>query len=404
MKILITADWHLGKKLHMEDFSQDMALFLDWLLKYIGENEIDLLLVAGDVFDQNNPSNEATKQYYDFLIRLHQTGCKAVITSGNHDSPSFLDTPSSLLQSLGIRVVGRFPGMYQLDQVLLPIKDRSGNSEVVVAAIPFLQDRFIRQVGESEGIKEIDIKIKEGMRKVFKGIGDEMKKRFPDQLHIGMAHLHAQGTKASEAEREIQIGNELGIPSDALDQFNYLGLGHIHTGQPVLEGKIHYASSPISLGFSENFYKHKIIQLDIEGNSFKQSFIPVPRFRSLYQVKGTMQEVEEKLALLTCKYDLTALLDLSIDEPIFDPKIMPRIEALKNEMAARNMKVVSQRVIFRDKSSSRKLGTLAHDRANDLQPAAVFEKIIEGREENEEKAALKDLFNTILADATQQQP
>jgi hypothetical protein len=117
-----------------------------------------------------------------------------------------------------------------------------------------------------------------------------------------------------------------------------------------------------------------------------------------------MQEVEEKLALLKCKYDLTALLDLSIDEPIFDPKLMPRIEALKNEMAAGNLKVVSQRVIFRDKSSSRKLGTLTHDRVNDLQPAAVFEKIIEEREENEEKTALKDLFNTILADATQQQP
>lgn len=404
MKILITADWHLGKKLHMEDFGQDMALFLDWLLRYIGENEIDHLLVAGDIFDQNNPSNEATKQYYDFLVQLPAKGCKAIITSGNHDSPSFLDTPSSLLHSLGTTVVGRFPGMDQVEKILIPVTNRSGKTEAIVAAIPFLQDRFIRQVGESEGIKEIDIKIREGMRKVFKGIGDEMKKRFPDQLHIGMAHLHAQGTKASEAEREIQIGNELGIPSDALDQFNYLGLGHIHTGQPVLEGRIHYASSPISLGFSENVYKHKIIQLDIDGNSFKQTFIPVPRFRSLYQVKGTMQEVEEKLASLKCKYDLPALLDLSIDEPTFDPKLMPRIEALKNEMSAKNLKVVSQRVIFRDKSISRKLGTLAHERVNDLQPAAVFEKIIEGREENEEKSALKDLFNTILADATQQQP
>jgi exonuclease SbcD len=294
--------------------------------------------------------------------------------------------------------------MDHVEKILIPVANRSGKTEAIVAAIPFLQDRFIRQVGESEGIKEIDSKIREGMRKVFKGIGDEMKKRFPNQLHIGMAHLHAQGTKASEAEREIQIGNELGIPADALDQFNYLGLGHIHTGQPVLEGKIHYASSPISLGFSENVYKHKIIQLDIDGNSFKQRFIPVPRFRSLYQVKGTMQEVEEKLALLKCKYNLPALLDLSIDEPIFDPKLMPRIEALKNEMVGRNLKVVSQRVIFRDKSNSRKLGILAHDRVNDLQPAAVFEKIIEGREENEEKTALKDLFNTILADATQQQP
>lgn len=404
MKILISADWHLGKKLHLEDFSQDMEQFLQWLLQHIEENEIDLLLVAGDVFDQNNPSNEATKQYYDFLIRLHQTGCKAIITSGNHDSPSFLDTPSSLLQSLGIQVVGRFPGMDRLDQVLLPVKDRSGNSEVVVAAIPFLQDRFIRQVGESEGIKEIDGKIREGMRRVFTGIGTEMKKQYPNHLHIGMAHLHAQGTKASEAEREIQIGNELGIPADALDQFNYLGLGHIHTGQAVIEGRIHYASSPISLGFSENVYKHKLIRLDTDGDTIRQSFVPVPRFRSLYQVRGTLQEVEAKLALLQCKYQFDALLDLTIDEETYDPLVMPRLEALKNELLGRNMKVVSQRVIFRDKSSHRKMGSLVHDRVKDLEPTIVFEKIIEEREDNEEKSALKDLFSTLLADATQQQP
>jgi exonuclease SbcD len=242
------------------------------------------------------------------------------------------------------------------------------------------------------------------MRRVFTGIGTEMKKQYPNHLHIGMAHLHAQGTKASEAEREIQIGNELGIPADALDQFNYLGLGHIHTGQAVIEGRIHYASSPISLGFSENVYKHKLIRLDTDGDTVRQSFVPVPRFRSLYQVKGSLQEVEAKLALLQCKYQFDALLDLTIDEQTYDPLVMPRLEALKNEMLERNMKVVSQRVIFRDKSSSRKLGTLAHDRVNDLQPAAVFEKIIEGREDNEEKAALKDLFNTLLADATQQEP
>jgi hypothetical protein len=121
-------------------------------------------------------------------------------------------------------------------------------------------------------------------------------------------------------------------------------------------------------------------------------------------VKGSLQEVEAKLALLQCKYQFDALLDLTIDEQTYDPLVMPRLEALKNELLGRNMKVVSQRVIFRDKSSSRKLGTLAHDRVNDLQPAAVFEKIIEEREENEEKSALKDLFSTLLADATQQEP
>jgi hypothetical protein len=83
---------------------------------------------------------------------------------------------------------------------------------------------------------------------------------------------------------------------------------------------------------------------------------------------------------------------------------MPRLEALKNEMLKRNMKVITQRVIFRDKSSSRKMGGLEQDRVKNLEPSAVFEKIIEDREDNEEKSALKDLFSNLLADATQEQP
>jgi exonuclease SbcD len=172
----------------------------------------------------------------------------------------------------------------------------------------------------------------------------------------------------------------------------------------VIEGRIHYASSPISLGFSENVYKHKLIRLDTDGDTVRQTFVPVPRFRSLYQVKGSLQEVEAKLALLQCKYQFDALLDLTIDEQTYDPLVMPRLEALKNEMLERNMKVVSQRVTFRDKSSSRKMVGLVQDRVKDLEPTAVFEKIIEEREENEEKSALKDLFSTLLADATQQEP
>jgi len=121
-------------------------------------------------------------------------------------------------------------------------------------------------------------------------------------------------------------------------------------------------------------------------------------------VRGTLQEVEAKLALLQCKYQFDALLDLTIDEETYDPLVMPRLEALKNELLGRNMKVVCQRVIFRDKSSHRKMGSLVHDRVKDLEPTMVFEKIIEEREDNEEKSALKDLFSTLLADATQQQP
>ena len=260
MKILISADWHLGKRLHEQDLSEDMELFFDFLINQIQEEDMDYLLLAGDIFDQHNPSHEASRQYYSLLSRLHATGCKAIITSGNHDSPSFLDTPATLLNNFGVTVVAQFPGLDKINQIFFPITDKSGQNKVVVAAVPFLQDRFIRQVGEGESSQSIDEKIQEGMRNIFLKIGECLKQEHPGLLHIGMAHLHAQGMQISDAEREIQIGNMMGVTADALNQFDCLGLGHIHTGQPVLDGRIHYASSPVSLGFSENNYAHKLIQ------------------------------------------------------------------------------------------------------------------------------------------------
>ncbi|MBU3743554.1 MAG: exonuclease subunit SbcD, partial [Sediminibacterium sp.] len=167
MKIYISSDWHLGKKLHQQDLQEDMQLFLDWLLDELEKNSADYLLVAGDIFDQVNPPNDAVQQYYNFLVALQRLGCKAIITAGNHDSPSFVDVPKELLKSLHVTVVGSFPGLDQIDQLFIPLQNKEGDTLAAVAAIPFLHDRYVRTVGEGEGAKEIDEKIKEGIAKVF---------------------------------------------------------------------------------------------------------------------------------------------------------------------------------------------------------------------------------------------
>jgi exonuclease SbcD len=401
MKILITADWHIGKRLHNEDLSEDMNLFFDWLLEKIKSNGIQYLLVAGDIFDNNNPSNESSRMYYSFLTRLSALNCKAIITAGNHDSPSFIDVPKDLLSEFNISVFGLFPGIDKVNEIFVPLKDEQGNEVAVVAAIPFLQDRFVRQVGEGEGAKEIAEKIKQGMKTLFAQIGVAMKNKYPSIPKIGMAHLHAQGSEVSEAEREIQIGNQDGIPSVDLDQFDYLALGHIHIGQPVIKGKIQYASSPISLGFSENKYNHKVVMLNIENNQINETEIPVEKNRSLYQLKGTMKEVEENIKKLKNKYKLQVLLDIQITEEVFDPTITDRLKALKEMLAVKNeMKIINTRISYNDKKAARFSTTYNTNELNDIKPLDVFKTLIEDRTD-EEKVKLLEKFSEIIADTTQ---
>ncbi len=401
MKILITADWHIGKKLHNEDLNQDMILFFEWLLNTIKTEQIEYLLVAGDIFDTNNPSNEASRLYYSFLTRLSALKCKAIIIAGNHDSPSFIDVPKELLSGMDIAVFGIFPGIDKVDQIFVPLKDATGKEVAVVAAIPFLQDRFVRQVGEGEGAKEIAEKIKQGMKSLFAQIGAAVKVKYPTIPTIGMAHLHAQGTEVSDAERDIQIGNQEGIASNDLDQFDYLALGHIHTGQPVIKGKIQYASSPISLSFSENKYQHKVVMLQIENNQITESEIKVPKQRSLYQVEGTMQEVEDRVKQLKNKYTLQTLLDIKIEEEKYDATIADRLESLKTSLAAEGkMKIICNRILYKDKSASRFSSSYDPQALKELNPEKVFKVLIANREEVEQ-AKLLSIFSEILSDTTQ---
>jgi len=142
MKLLVTADWHIGKKLHNEDLREDILMFFDWLLDTIERERIKYLLVAGDIFDNNNPSNDSVRTYYNFLIQLSQLDCKAIIIAGNHDSPSFIDAPKELLAGLNITVLGLFPGIQDVEQIFIPICNEEKEMVAVVASYPFSTRSF----------------------------------------------------------------------------------------------------------------------------------------------------------------------------------------------------------------------------------------------------------------------
>ena len=143
MKIIHTADWHIGRSLYGRKRYGEFEAFLDWLAECIRSQQADALLVAGDVFDNSTPSHRAQELYYRFLCRVSDAGCRhVVITAGNHDSPSFLNAPRELLRYLNVHVVGCATEA-PADEVLV-LRDAQGKAELVVCAVPYLRDREIR--------------------------------------------------------------------------------------------------------------------------------------------------------------------------------------------------------------------------------------------------------------------
>lgn len=406
VKVLISADWHIGKRLHQVDLKEDLLLFFDWLIEYIETHQISYLLVSGDVFDYTNPSQEAQEVYYNFLKRIYTTGCKAIITAGNHDSPGFLEVGKSLATIANAHVVGYYPGIDDVESIFFELKDLDGVSHAVVAAIPFIADRFARQVGEGEGAAELAEKLKLGIKKVYEDTGNALRKKYPNLIRIAMGHLHAMGSLVNEEEREIMIGGEGGVPVEYLNQFDFLGLGHIHIGNSVTD-TIRYASSPISLGFSEENYKHKVIQLDIADGKFIQSDISIPKYRVLKSLKGTFDQVSNELiGIKENPGVLKMLLDLQITEPKLNFEVRVGLQDLKEKFQNHPfIEIVNVRLFEKTERETAQLNlTMQAKRVSEMQAIDVFDAVMSDRLAGEEMPKdLRDLFITISTDALQQQ-
>ncbi|PTN11860.1 exonuclease subunit SbcD [Nitrosomonas aestuarii] len=163
MKLLHTSDWHIGRTLYGRKRYEECEAFLTWLTETIKQNEIDALLVAGDVFDTSAPSNRAQELYYRFLCRMATSSCRHVIVvAGNHDSPSFLNAPKELLKALDVHVIGNSTEFPE-DEVLV-LRNAQDIPELIVCAVLYLRDRDIRVVEAGESVEDKERKLIDGIR------------------------------------------------------------------------------------------------------------------------------------------------------------------------------------------------------------------------------------------------
>jgi DNA repair protein SbcD/Mre11 len=304
MRILHTSDWHLGHKLCDRDQHENHTVFLNWLYDTIVAEKVELLLIAGDIFDTGNPPNYALKQYYDFLKRVMQSPCRhVVVTGGNHDSAATLNAPKELLSHFNIHVVGCTTG--NLADEVIRITDEQGQCQVVVCAVPYLRDRDIRFSIAGESYEERQARIKEGISNHYNEVAALAA---PDKESgipvIAMGHLYAAGGDPSEAEKEIHIGNLGQIGAESFSPiYDYVALGHLHRPQ-MIGGKeyIRYCGSPIPLSFSEINDTKQVVILDAEpGKEIQMDIRFIPTWRRLVRFKGPLNEVCLKLAAFEVK-------------------------------------------------------------------------------------------------------
>lgn len=337
MKILHTADWHLGQRFNHRERQEEHQRALDWLMETIVAEEVDLLVVAGDVFDIGNPPNYSRKMYYRFLTGLRKTACRhIVITGGNHDSPSMLNASKDLLLELQIHVVGE--ASENIEDEIIELHDEEGKLEAVVAAVPFLRDKDIRMSVAGESSLERVERIKVGLRRHYELAGEAVLKYEAANVPIiATGHLYAKGAEAGDRQDNIYLGNRENIEASEFPVvFDYVALGHLHRSQIVgQEYRVQYSGSLIPLSFSELEDRKVVKVIHFENRKMVAGVkeIPVVECRKIRKLEGDLEQVQKQLEKLAQEIEpdeLNAWVEIVVESD----KVIPNLDALLKAFAS----------------------------------------------------------------------
>lgn len=332
MNILHTSDWHLGHSLFGRRRHEEFRRFLDWLLETVHRERVDVLVMAGDVFDSALPGNPAQAAYYGFLRRLMTGGgCRhVVIVAGNHDSPAFLDAPAALLSAMDIHVTGR---AREPEEETLLLRGPDGSPELIVSAVPFLRDRDLYRACDGDDPEERDRRMAEGMKEHYARAAEQVRRlreEHGDLPALATGHLFAAGglTAPDDGVRDLRVGSLGQVPADVFpDDFDYVALGHLHLPQKV-NGREHirYSGSPLPMGFNETGRRKEVCLLSLEGRRVSYRRVDVPVFQRLEKVEGDLPALERRLEELSrCGESVWAEVMYTGTEPV--PDLRERVEA-----------------------------------------------------------------------------
>ncbi len=393
MKILHTSDWHIGRKLYNNELKYDLFLFFDWLIETINNQNIDVLIIAGDVFQIAYPSNESLKIYYNFLMQINDSFCSHVfIIGGNHDAKSTLDAPKEILQKMNIYVIGGADE--NINNQIFEVKD---NDKIgfVLCAIPYLRDKDIRQSVAGEGHEDRKKKIRDGIANYFQLVADKTEVYKSNNIPIiATGHLFVNDSKSSsDEERELYIGSLQQISANNFPpEFDYIALGHIHRPQKVTD-KIIYSGSPLPMSFSERNQQKSVCIIETVDNKLVINKLDIPKFRNIMLFKGSFLNITNKINSFKDDGKQKAWAEIEIIEEKFNPDL--RIMAEKYIETIDNLEVLNYKILFNDKIESINDLIEEPDSLKDISKTEIFERLlIKTNTENPDE--LKNTFNELI--------
>lgn len=404
LKILHTADWHIGQNFHEYDRSYEHQQFLTWLVGILLEKSIDVLLMSGDVFDVSNPAAASVSLFYQFLKNATtvRPGLQIVIIAGNHDSAPRLEAPKPLLDDYNIHIVGKVErnaaGEIDYEKLVIPIRNTAGEIKAWCIAIPFLRP------GDYPIVPDAIAPYAEGIMEVYaKAYDYTLALQQPGQAILAMGHLHTLNAELSEndkSERLIMGGVEF-IPVSAFHKdIIYTALGHIHKAQKIagLEN-IRYAGSPLPMSFSEINYRHQVILLEVEEEKLASlTTIDIPVTVELLRIPSTPKPVAEVLKELEQLPELSENREQApylevrvlLDGP--EPSLRYKIEtAIKNKQ----VRLAKIEVRYPSTDNSDDNTKLADNQLSELEPIHVFKRIYQSRFNQDVPEELLSLFNQV---------
>jgi exonuclease SbcD len=399
MKLLHTSDWHIGRALYGRKRYEEFEAFLSWLADFIETEDIDVLLVAGDVFDNSTPSNRAQELYYRFLCRVASSERRhVVVIAGNHDSPSFLNAPKELLKFLNIHVVGYASG--KPDDELLVLSAQDGVPMVIVCAIPYLRDHDIRTAEAGESVEDKERKIVDGIKTHYRLVCDAAEQRRAllgkHVPIVAMGHLFAAGGQTVDGDgvRELYIGSLAQVKRDVFPEcIDYVALGHLHIPQRVGGSDlVRYSGSPLPIGFGEAEQEKSVTLVELSDRPQVRN-ISVPRFQELKTLRGDWQTVAKGVEELKARKS-TAWLEISYEGDELAADLQERLKDAIDRTGMEILRVKNNRVLERALRGESEEETL-----DDLHVTDVFTLCLESHEvpEDQRPALLSAYQEIILA-------
>ncbi len=287
MRLLHTADWHLGRSFHGADLSDAHQRVLDHLVDLARDERPDLIVVAGDVFDRAYPPLDAVERYDDAIARLAALGRPVVVTSGNHDSAVRLGVYSRVAESAHVHVRTRPERI--AEPIEVPSSD--GTTGLLVYAIPYLDPPT-----SAVGIGATEPTHAGVLGRAVELISADRAQR-PNLPAVYVAHAVVTGGKpiaedrTSTVERSIDVGGVSAVPARVFEGADYVALGHLHRPQ-TLGDRLRYSGAPLAFGFDEAGDRKSVSLVELSpGEAPRITAIETPVPRQIARIRGTIDEL-----------------------------------------------------------------------------------------------------------------